>query len=658
MVASYELKLFNRFEILATVDQEELENGSERSSFKQEEVKKKMNEAKMGASNPKPNYRRISRQDEVKTETYNSSFDRDINMSISYCSILYHKTKTQILLLEWLMYKNDDFQMACKYPEDDSMSLLEEPSQEDGIQSSQGKEYECPAEHCTKVYRFEKHLRNHVRKHHDSELENTFFPTVASTYKEDFEECLTPKSNARKRKVRDDDDSDGGGEKGKKLSSIREEPDNLGSEDMRLLDDSVEVTNTQDVQEAMKEAIKEAEKAEIEIGTEELDESLRREEAEDRESMARRLKIKDDLLHIRNATVAEQEAELGELKTVQDQLTLAIKRVREKAKKENEEKEKKIEEMAEKLKRMEKRAPSPSKEAMKEDMEKATNKIKNMSGRIVNLTKDLKNANKDRRKAEVDNNSYEKMKTSLEKTALEMEDIKREMEGYKREVAKANKKIPCTKKDCNNPRECEFSHHLRYELRSEPKEAKWEKRVPCRFQAYPGGCFKTAEECKFLHVDGGRKTESSREEEEVREPSVEFVSEAGPSWAVHTREETTRRPPNKKPRVNQGNEGGAGNKPEYSAPRTEYSRRSSVSSSGNAGGPVRRRTEERRSRTPLTPASRGRSRTRSRSRDTRRMGQVPPRHQVQDPTRSRPRSDREQERMRRDYSRPRNQGRR
>ena len=466
-------------------------------------------------------------------------------------------------------------------------------------------------------------------------------------------------SNIKKRETREDDESDEeSGEKDKKrLDSIKEEEDNLGSDDLRLLDDSIDTTNTQLVQEAMKKALKEAEAVEVDIGTEDLDESLQRDEQMDREVLQRKIKTKDDLLHIRNSKLSDQEAEIGELKTVQDQLTLTIKKVREKAKKELEEKEVKVKEMMAKIAKLEKRASSPGKESLKEDMEKATVKINNMSNRIVNLTKDLKNATKDRRKAEVDNGNYEKMKVSLEKTMLEMEDLQREMEGYKREVAKANKRIPCTKKDCNNPRECEFSHHLRYELRSEPKEQKWEKRVPCRFQNYPGGCYKSAEECKFLHVSGGAR---GSDRTEHREPSIEVISEAGPSWAMHTREKVDqgRRPPTKKPRVSQGNEGGTVERPNLAVPRTSTSRRSSVTSSGSTGGPARRRTG-----TPRTPQtqrerewtrSRSRSNSRGRDRDTRRMGQEPRRHEVQDPLTSRPRDDR----TRSEYSRPRNQGRR
>ena len=36
-------------------------------------------------------------------------------------------------------------------------------------------------------------------------------------------------------------------------------------------------------------------------------------------------------------------------------------------------------------------------------------------------------------------------------------------------------KIPCQKPGCNTPRECEFSHLLKYEDRSEPREENWRK---------------------------------------------------------------------------------------------------------------------------------------------------------------------------------------
>ena len=276
-------------------------------------------------------------------------------------------------------------------------------------------------------------------------MDESFNPQEASTYEEDFPTQLP--MSGRKRKIRDEDSEDEGGEKSKReprLNSIKEEDsDNL---DYKLLDESVDM-NTQDVREAAREAFRKAEEVEVSING--LDESLEKEEAESLEEVKKKLSMKDDLLHIRNAKLAEQEAEIEESKEVNDQLNQALRKMRveredikKKAKKEIDEKERLVKGMMSKLVKLEKRSPSPGKEKLKEDLEKATMKINNLTNRVTNLTKDLKNATKDRRKAEVDTGNYEKMRTSLEKTMLEMEGIKRDLEEHKREKAKTLKRIP------------------------------------------------------------------------------------------------------------------------------------------------------------------------------------------------------------------------
>ena len=76
--------------------------------------------------------------------------------------------------------------------------------------------------------------------------------------------------------------------------------------------------------------------------------------------------MKDDLLHIRNAKLAEQEAEIEESKEVNDQLNQALRKMRveredikKKAKKEIDEKERLVKGMMSKLVKLEKRSPSP-----------------------------------------------------------------------------------------------------------------------------------------------------------------------------------------------------------------------------------------------------------------------------------------------------------
>ena len=639
----------NRFEILANLSQDEDD--------------KKSSSVDDSAS------RRASYADQDREEAYISQYDEDIDLSILKINVLYCMTKSQILLLEWMMGKNVDFQMANKMPEIDSMSLMEEASQEEGTpSSSQEKSWECPVITCTKSYRFEKHLRNHTKKVHDLELDESFNPQEASTYDEDFSTQLPV--SGRKRKVRDEDsDDEERGEKPKRegrLDSIKEE-DNEAL-DYKLLDDSVDM-NTQEVREAARDAIRKAEEADVSVNG--LDDSLEKEEAQNLEEARQKLKTKDDLLHIRNAKIAELEAEIEENREVNDQMTRALKKVKvereelkRKAKKDIEEKERLIKGMMSKLVKLEKRSVSPGKDQLKDDLEKATVKINNLTNRVTNLSKDLKNATKDRRKAEMDTNNYEKMRASLERTVLEMEGIKRDLDEHKREKAKIMKRIPCTIRDCNNPRECGYSHHLRYEDRSVSKEAKWEKRVPCRFMSLPGGCNKSAEECKFLHEGVTQMRRDARRME--RGQSVEFLSEAGPSWADPA-QDRARKPPAKKRRggadgqnYDQGNEDGVRERPRRLTPNWP-SRRSSVASSGSAGGPsTTTTTPTRRSRAESKTPESTRWSTRSRSplRSRSRSRQDPPRHQArgQGGSGARPRTAsryRSEPRPRRDYSRAR-----
>ena len=118
MVKNWSLKLANRFEVLSNLSQEE------------EDDKKSPSTLKPNASC------NASKVDQAEEEACISQYDKDIDMSILTINVLYCKTKSQILLLEWMMFKNGDFQMANKMPEVDSMSLMDEPSQEEVSQPS------------------------------------------------------------------------------------------------------------------------------------------------------------------------------------------------------------------------------------------------------------------------------------------------------------------------------------------------------------------------------------------------------------------------------------------------------------------------------------------------------------------------------------------
>ena len=162
-------------------------------------------------------------------------------------------------------------------------------------------------------------------------------------------------------------------------------------------------------------------------------------------------------------------------------------------------------------------------------------------------------------------------------------------------MAKARKKIPCNKPGCNSPRECEFSHLLKYEDRSEPRDEHWRKRIPCRYYNNPEGCKYTSEECAYSHER--RNGEERRVgDERRRSPSLEVVEEIERN--ERRSERFQRVPPPKRRRYTSnwrneeeaseeqsGNGAGAGGRPHHSAPgQQQTSRRNSMSSSGNVGG--------------------------------------------------------------------------
>ena len=63
----------------------------------------------------------------------------------------------------------------------------------------------------------------------------------------------------------------------------------------------------------------------LDMNVEDPDESMRRDEERDVKSLEDKLKIKDNLLHIRNAKLMEKEGEIAELKEIIDQKVRQIK---------------------------------------------------------------------------------------------------------------------------------------------------------------------------------------------------------------------------------------------------------------------------------------------------------------------------------------------
>lgn len=617
-----------------------------------------------------------------------STIDFDISWSIAKIRILMCKLRLSGVLLDYV-FKDDesldntedmanevDFQMACNLPVTDSMSMLaEQQSQgsqdEGGSQPSQVK-WECPVLTCGKTYAYEKHLKNHLKKIHESDdmLDDTFTPRESSTYENAVDLVDNEEGEvSRKRKKPEDEDDDLEEVMGRaRLSSIKEEDEDLviGVESMdRMLEDSVPLSqaekSTQEVRSAVAEAFRKAESVAVDVGSEHdededgMDDSLNREEEKKIGSLEVKLKTKSDLVNIMNAKLAENEAELGELKEVRDQLDKAVAKLtkdkesltirlgdlakekealRVAAKKEIEEKERSIKELKKKVGEMRPRGESPDKAALKADVEKLTAKMIQQTNRIANLQKDLKLAQKGGRKAVVEQETHDKVKTALDAALIEMEEVKRELDRYKREMAKAYRRIPCGKDNCNSPKDCEYSHQLRYEDRSAPKAEDWRKKVPCRFENFPNGCRKSAEDCVFLHVGGarrddlrenitgrGRRESEGQNEDQGLNVSVEVIGQRAGERRV---ERTGRGEPAKnryqpakrmrfgnnneeveKDNEMSGNARGAAGPPPTSAPSRNL-RRSLTPLSGNSGRRARSRSSARSSNPPTQREERSR----------------------------------------------------
>ena len=621
-----------------------------------------------------------------KMEAKSSKIDFDINMSIAKIRVLICNLKLSGVLLDFVFDDNaKEFQMADKLPVTDSLSMLAEQetqaSQDEGGSQPSQPRWECPVLTCNKSYVYEKLLKNHIKKIHDSDdsMDDTFTPRESSTQENAVDMVDDEEANiSRKRKKPDDPDyEDDEGELERemgraRLSSIREESVlELGAESMdRMLDEPSQVEkSTQDLRSEAARAYDMAEAANVDVNmgaNDNLDESLERDSDNKIVSLENQLKTKSDLANILNSKVAELEADMGEQKEVNEQLERALKKLagekeslakrvgevagekealRLAAKKEIDEKEKII------------RKETAEKEVLKSDVAKMTAQATQLTNTINNVKKDLNIAKKSSRKAVVDQETYDKVKTSLEATLVEMEEVKREMERYKREMAKAYKRIPCTIPDCDRPRDCEYSHKLKYEDKSAPREGNWKKSIPCRFENYPDGCFKKADECSFLHVGEvrrddlrdnirprGRRDSYQEGEEEGRNLNVS-IEVVGQNFGERRVERTDNRGEPSKPRQpykrmrmgnNNGEElkdqqpgngrGATGPPPTVAPVRT--SRRSSTPSSANTGARARSRSlmrqrEERpRNWSPAaSPGMERRERERGRSDRQQRWGQ-------------------------------------
>ena len=591
----WSLALKNRFSPLINLTEDDLpENTREKKSLENQTRKRIKNTAKWEADK----YPNKSEQ------------DTRLKVSLTMTKLMSVISKLNIMQIDIMMYnvnKKEFQKMANKIPDGDSLSMLAEqgsPGLEESSQQSQSSQasqelnWGCPIPNCSKSYKFENGLKNHIQKVHKgrdyeelpvSQEDNVFY---------DGEDDPVSK----KRKQREfDDDSDGPGEKNKPrthLSTILEEEDGVNiradSLDMGLLDDSL-TKSTQEVYDAAKEAYAKAEKVDVNIG--ELEDSLEEEEKADLDELRRSLKTKADLLHIRNAEIAELEASLDEMKESHDQNEAYLKKVKasraeemKKAKVEMEAKDKIIKDLKARNIAKAGRSKSPSKEKLKVDLDKNSTKMSQLADMVTKLQGELKEAMAKKKEAEVVTKKFDRMKVSLDKTTREAETIRRELEEYKRDMAKTKKRIPCSKPGCNTPRECEYSHLLKYEDRSEPREENWRKRIPCRYMSHPDGCKYSAEECQYSHDPEVLRRQN-------REASIEVLGsfEAGPPTRRGNWERGSRVPPPKRRRYGNnndekddhemtGNANGAEVRPRNSAPSQRLSRGSSTTSSGSAGG--------------------------------------------------------------------------
>ena len=474
-----------------------------------------------------------------------------------------------------LCFMLKDFQMAGKPSKDpnqdkDSQSLLAEqedvPSQgtsqedrqqggsrDEGRSQGQGGEWKC--QKCPKSFKWEKTLKNHVAAKHgmDETLnESNFAPSRTSSLAVD-------EDNSRKRKREGDDDGDSieEGARGRgRLETVEEEVN------FDLLDDTFSNEgarpSTQGVFEEAAEALRNAERVLVDVnddeGTSDPDESMERDKDKALTELEKKLKIKDDLLHLRNGKLAEKEADLAECKELSDQKDRIIRKAHEEIKRKEEE----LERMRKKLEEKEREAREGSPESRKklktalEKLEKSAATVKCVTGRFENMKKDLDVARRTIRQHESENATFKKVEDSLECTLAKLAEVEKELDKCKKERAALQKRIPCTRENCQWGADCENSHQLRYEDRSEPKNPKWKKTVPCRF-FLNGHCYKTEDKCGFLHTRPQESRDVEEEgfedeeddvfrlenqrfrrvvETEGRDSSVEFLGERRISWGA------------------------------------------------------------------------------------------------------------------------------
>ena len=103
----------------------------------------------------------------------------------------------------------------------------------------------------------------------------------------------------------------------------------------------------------------------------------------------------------------------------------------------------------------------------------------------------------------------------MEQLLNKLREVEQELEKIKKERALLLKRIPCTLEGCNRGKECENSHRLRYEDRSEPKSNKWRKTIPCRYYLQ-GRCDKEDDKCDWRHERPGGSRRTMEDEENER----------------------------------------------------------------------------------------------------------------------------------------------
>ena len=445
-----------------------------------------------------------------------------LQMTQSKVKLLTENIKLNRLRLE-LCFTCKDFQMAGKAPKDpnqdkDSQSLLAEQednpsqgtSQEESQQQGNG-EWKCPK--CPKTFKFEKTMKNHLRAKHamdESLNESAFAPSRSSTHESavDLED-----DGSRKRKREDDDDEDSEEENERnrgRMATIEEEEINYD-----LLDDTFSQggarSSTQGVFNEAAEVFRNAERVLVDLDEdaeedENPDVSMERDKDKALSELENKLKIKDDLLHARNSKLAEKEADLAEAKELSDQKDRIIRKAHQEIKKKEEEIEKMKKKLEEKAK--EQKEDSPNKKKLKLALEKSAATIKCLSGRAENIKKDLDVAKRTLRQHESETATFKKIEASLECTLAKLAEVEKELDQYKRERAALMKRIPCTKKDCQWANDCDYSHHLRYDDRSEPRASTWRRTVPCRF--FTNGNCRDGDNCSYLHV---RREDERRQEQ-------------------------------------------------------------------------------------------------------------------------------------------------